>query len=174
MLRKTSEIVAELRETARTEIIAALLNEAADRLEVATNTNDVLVNVARKRLRDFDAEDQALGAEIVETVAFVIENWDNTEGMKMFRKTSEIVADLRDIATGHDADGQETLGNILREAADRLDKARSPVSNSRLVDARYKGEYPLIDTLPVGLMKAAQAFDAGAQWHAQAIEDGRL
>lgn len=33
MPRKTSEIVADLRETARTEITAALLLEAADRLE---------------------------------------------------------------------------------------------------------------------------------------------
>lgn len=41
----------------------------------------------------------------------------------MPRKTSQIVTDLRDIATGHDLDGQMVLGNILREAADRLEAA---------------------------------------------------
>jgi len=39
------------------------------------------------------------------------------------RKTSEIVAGLRDIADGHDADGQTSLGDVLREAANRLENA---------------------------------------------------
>lgn len=55
----------------------------------------------------------------------------------MPRKTSQIVTDLRDIATGHDLDGQMVLGNILREAADRLEEVDNPQC-TRILRARRK------------------------------------
>jgi hypothetical protein len=87
------------------------------------------------------------------------------------RSALDIINDLRDTA---EYTGNIATAAVMREAADRLEAASKPPTQTRLSQARFYSEKPIPKKQPVRQMHGVTAFDFGATWHAHAVASGNI